>query len=67
MKTYRLVEKIEDERKTFYARMAHAGKKDCELIIDDNYYIERFIHKEMLYYVHVKDGRLMKVCVYERV
>ena len=72
MKTYHLVEKVTEDNKerfalTACALLAQAGKKECKLIIDENYYIERYTKKKMLYYVHVKDGRLMKVCVYERV
>lgn len=77
MKTYHLVEKVakdytgDEMTGAFalisYALLAQEGKKECKLIIDENYYIERYTNKKRLYYVHVKDGHLMKVCVYERV
>lgn len=64
MKTYDLVNEWTDDNKGYFARMASCGTKECELTVDKDYYIERFTFGNYLFYVHVKEGELEKVCVY---
>ena len=67
MSIYKLKEKVETAGEMgVWARIAKSGRLDCVLNIDENYYIQRYISRSMLFYIHIKDGRLIKVCVYEK-
>lgn len=64
MKKYEFINEWKDDNKVYFARMANCGSKECDLIIDKDYHIERFTFGKYLFYVHIKEGRLEKVCVY---
>lgn len=40
---------------------------ESKLIIDNDYCIERVVDGNLLYYVHIKEERTIKICVYEEV
>ena len=66
MRVYKLEEKVtEGTNLTAYARVATCGYHECRLEIDDTYYIDRYTNDAYMYYVHVKNGSLVKVCVYK--
>lgn len=67
MSIYKLKSKIETTGEMgVWARIAKSGHLDCVLEIDEDYYIKRYINRSMLFYVHIKEGKLVKVCVYEK-
>ena len=68
MLTYKLLEKEESNRiDEIIEFIYHEARKICELIIDNSYYIKRYEFDDMLYYVHVKNGSVVKVCIYRKV
>lgn len=71
--TYKLIQKVTDDSKGSWSRIANEGKLKCRLIIDENgneghqITIRRYETKSHMFYVHSTDGALTKVCVYERI
>ena len=68
MLTYKLDRKQISDCIRLYEHLLLTAEKDCTLIIDDTYYIERFIDDDFMFHVHVKDnGRIIdKICVYQK-
>ena len=66
MKTYHLIQKITDESCGAWARIALAGKLKCELRLNTTQIIRRYESKKHMFYVHITNAALTKVCVYER-
>lgn len=68
MLTYRLDRKQTKDCIQLYKHLIQSTKKECVLIIDDTYYIERYADDDFIFYVHVKDnGRTIdKICVYKK-
>lgn len=64
---YKLVEKIEDNRIDEMVLFIYKeANLDCILFVDgENYYIRRCLYNDILYYVHVKNGSVVKVCIYQ--
>ena len=50
-----------------YDRLYNDSPTDCELEIDETYKIVRKIDGQRLYYFHIKDDCLIKICVYKEV
>ena len=69
MTTYVLEKQaIDIPDKVFYAHLSQMEPLESVLIISDTYYIERRVSKkgQFLFYVHVENGGLKKVCVYKK-
>lgn len=68
MLTYKLDRKQEKDCIELHSHLVMSAKKECVLIIDDAYYIERYVSDNFMFYVHVKDnGRTIdKICVYQK-
>lgn len=68
MLTYKLDRKQEKDCVRLYEHLLLTAEKECTLIIDTTYYIERFTDDDFMFYVHVKDnGRTIdKICVYQK-
>lgn len=65
MMTYELVNRITDNKMSDFHRLAQDGRLQSTLIIDNDYYIERWLKRPYLYYIHFKNNTLVKVCVYK--
>lgn len=68
MLTYNLDRKQEKDCIELYSHLVMCAKKECVLIIDETYYIERYVNNDFMFYVHVKDnGRTIEeICVYQK-
>ena len=65
MLIYNLVDKCEDKRIDDYLEYIYGTcNLECKLIIDGNYFIKRYTYNNLLYYVHIRDGKCFKVCCY---
>lgn len=67
MLVYKLLKKQTKDCIDLYGMLVCSAKKECVLIIDDAYYIERYIMQDLMYYVHIKEhGQTIdKICIYE--
>ena len=65
---YRLTERVTDPLKIMgmTADVDFPRHSDYTLTIEDGYRIERRTYDDMMYYVHFKSGRIVKICVYQR-
>lgn len=68
MLTYRLDRKQIEDCVKFYGFLVQSASLECLLIIDETYYIERYVNNDFLFYVHIKEkGRVIeKICVYKK-
>lgn len=68
MLVYSLDRKQTTKCTELYTDLIRIAKKECVLIIDEKYCIERFVTNDFLFYVHIKEnGRTIdKICVYKR-
>jgi len=64
MKTYKLVKRITDENEIRIFAHTENWVVESELQIEDNYYIRRILNNDWLYYIHIKDDKIIKICVY---
>jgi len=65
MTTYYLIEKIEDKRMDSCLEYIYKNSEPiCTLIIDENYFIKRYEINDFMYYVHIKNGSVSKICIY---
>ena len=64
---YKLVNKFTDDTSmSSWVRIALNGILENVLIISEDYYIERYLSEDYLFYIHIKNGGLTKVCVYRK-
>ena len=69
MLIYSLIEKVENPGGIdILYRIIEAGTKEAVLIIDekDEYFIERWIYAQHLFYVHHRCGTIFKICAYKK-
>ena len=68
MLIYKLDRKQTTDCISLYANLERIARKECKLIIDETYYIERYVGCDHIFYVHIKDrGRTIdKICVYQK-
>lgn len=67
MLTYKLYKKVEDESMDSVLEFVYKNAdQKCLLIIDANYYIKRYEWQDILYYVHIKNGAVSKICIYQK-
>lgn len=65
VKKYRLLEKITDQNELDFMSIDVGRHLESILIIDDSYHIYRLVYDKGIAYVHIKDGKKTKICVYE--
>lgn len=66
MKKYKLIQKVIDDSRTSWARIAATGKLESDLALDVDYHIQQYRSKKHLFYVYIKEDGIEKVCVYEK-
>ena len=67
MKYYKLVERItneEDIEDMVILLSIEYKEPESVLQIEDNYYILRIVKNGWLYYMHRKDDKIIKICIY---
>lgn len=67
MKIYALKNRMTDERDIeHFLRRTPGLFIESKLVIINDYYIERIIGGNMLYYIHKKENKIIKICIYEK-
>jgi len=67
MKVYKLLSKIENPPDFIIQQVYDEAKCESFLSIDENYFIERYVNKTMLFYVHHRCLKVFKICIYKKV